>query len=217
MLRSISNDWLSFRLVITVVTTEKEAVFFSSVLRNWLKWGCYKLYKAPYLQMVSPRVYLHVVGMLWFMSAINQQSLPTSFYSGFCVCVCVCVCMYVCVCVCVCMWVCVCLSVCVYVQTALFKPWGLVCHKPCPPPHSRGMGCVRRDRLQTDHSKLRILLYFVFVLFLLSKSRPLSHCILLTTATLKKKKKKKRTLRDNTSSLLYIQQIHPFTMCHLIP
>ena len=30
---------------------------------------------------LSPRVHLHVVGMLRFMSDINQPSLPTPFYS----------------------------------------------------------------------------------------------------------------------------------------
>ena len=29
----------------------------------------------------SPRAHLHVVGMLWFMSDINQPSWPTPFYS----------------------------------------------------------------------------------------------------------------------------------------
>ena len=29
----------------------------------------------------SPRAHLHVVGTLWFMSDINQPSLPTPFYS----------------------------------------------------------------------------------------------------------------------------------------
>ena len=33
------------------------------------------------LSRMSPRAHLHVVGMLWFMSDINQPSLPTIFYS----------------------------------------------------------------------------------------------------------------------------------------
>ena len=28
-----------------------------------------------------PRAHVHVVGMVWFMSDINQPSLPTPFYS----------------------------------------------------------------------------------------------------------------------------------------
>ena len=31
--------------------------------------------------IISPRAHLHAVGMLWFMSGINQPSLPTPFYS----------------------------------------------------------------------------------------------------------------------------------------
>ena len=46
-------------------------------LSDSLKWGWLFILSIH----KSPRVHLHVAGMLWFMSDINQLSLPTPLYS----------------------------------------------------------------------------------------------------------------------------------------
>ena len=46
--------------------------------RNWQQWWC-RLQPSTWSQ--SLRAHLHLVGMLQFMSDINQPSLPTPFYS----------------------------------------------------------------------------------------------------------------------------------------
>ena len=43
-------------------------------------WGTYSNWTTT-LTVWSPRAHLHVVGMLWFMSDINQPSLPTPLHS----------------------------------------------------------------------------------------------------------------------------------------
>ena len=51
-----------------------------TVLKLWL-FSLLPMRGFFFLSFLSPRVHLHVVGMLQFMSDINHPSLPTPFYS----------------------------------------------------------------------------------------------------------------------------------------